>query len=79
MPESELEKGRQIKGTLRGYHLWALDKVKEDQGGETDALNYIIARWLDKDRDEAAREFQITRAEFRRAQTPAAPPNSRKG
>ena len=78
MSVSDWEKGRQVKGTLRGYHLWALDKVKDDQGGETDALNYIIGRWLDKDREEAAREFQITRAEFRLMLGGTGPPNSDK-
>jgi hypothetical protein len=67
MSEPEQERGRQVKGTIRGYHLWAFDRVKDDQGGEADALNYIIGRWLDKDRCEAAAEFKITREEYRRS------------
>ena len=78
MPESEWEKGRQIKGTIRGYYLWALEKVRDVQGGETDALSYIIGRWLDKDREEALREFQISRDEFRRVLAAMAPTNSDK-
>lgn len=66
MPEFEQERGRQVKGTIRGYYLWAFDKVRDDQGGESEALNYIIGRWLDKDRQEAVAEFQISREEYRR-------------
>jgi hypothetical protein len=73
------EAGRQVKGTIRGYHLWAFDRVKDDQGGEADALNYIIGRWLDKDREEAAAEFQISRKDYRhsKAKRRAGPENGK--
>lgn len=65
------EKSRQVKGTLKGYYLWAFDKVREGQGGpegeEGEALHYIVGRWLDKDRVDAASEFLITRDAYRRA------------
>jgi len=59
------EPGRRVGGTIRGYYLWAFDLVRDDQGGEADALTYIIGRWLDKDRDEALKEFQISREQYR--------------
>jgi hypothetical protein len=66
MPKTD-EPGRQVKGTLTGYYLWAFDRVKEDQGGETGALNYIVGRWLMVDRNEALAEFDISREKYRNA------------
>lgn len=63
MSEPEQEKGRQIKATLRGYTLWAFDRVREDQGNESDAVMYIIGRFLDNREEVAA--FKIGREEFR--------------
>ena len=64
MPKTD-EPGRQVKGTVNGYYLWAFDRVKDDQGGETGALNYIVGRWLTMDRNEALVEFGISRGEYR--------------
>jgi hypothetical protein len=65
MPKTD-EPGRQVKGTLRGYHLWAFDLVRDDQDGESGAIDYIVARWLAVNRSEALAEFEISRDNHRR-------------
>lgn len=55
----------EFKGTLHGYYRWAFEQVREDQGLDSDAMNYIIGRWLERDREEALNEFQISRELYR--------------
>jgi|GEM_PF-6939718 len=65
------EGSRPLRATLRGFHQWAFEQVRIGQGGpegeDSDALNHVIGRWLEQDRDCAARDFGITREAWREA------------
>ena len=56
-----------IRATLRGYNLWAFERVSKKQGGESAALMCIMNHWLRLDHEAAAREFGISEDAYDRA------------
>jgi hypothetical protein len=60
---------RQVRATLRGYALWALDKYKQANGiAEGPALAAIVQRWLDAEDEESLARFGISLQAFNGAE-----------
>jgi hypothetical protein len=61
--------GRQVRTTLSGFALWALDRYQKANGKtEGDALAALFQRWLDIEGPEFLQRFGISHEAYGRAQ-----------
>lgn len=54
-----------LQATLKGYYAWVIERLRKEEGSDSEIVLMILREWLEHRREHVEREYGIQRARWR--------------